>query len=550
MSIADQITVLIPAAGRVPGEPLQAGGVGCPAMIPVGGRPVVYWTLRYLRDLGLRKFVIAVSERGLYIEDYVRYVVDQDCDIRFIKPTYDGGLGRTIHELAAAVETAGALIVLGDTFFRFSEPTPLNSDEPTLLVHPVDEPFRWCTVDVDARGYVTALHDKEPTLVGPQPGLIGVYYFPDAEKLRSASRRVVESTKGKTELAAILGDMSRVDGLRTAPAAAWQDCGNPDFQIGSHQKLLESRAFNHLQVDPLLGMIRKRSERAEKLIDEINYLRLLPPELAVLFPRLVDFSISADEPWMRLEYFGFPTLAEIFLYERLSPSRWARIFTRLRGILCDCFMKWPRKLDAESLQSMYLQKPRKRLESVAEPAELLALVNTDDELIVNGKPLANLTTLWPQIEQGVAELSRNCRGSVIHGDFCLSNILFDWRSDVCKLIDPRGSFGAAGIYGDPRYDVAKLYHSVYGLYDFIVHDVFHVEQQGTRISLTFGTAPHHHEVCTQFEQAFFTIFDRREILLLTALLFVSMPPLHYDHPRRQIAMYVRGLQLLNELYGT
>ena len=296
-------------------------------------------------------------------------------------------------------------------------------------------------------------------------------------------------------------------------------------------------------------MIRKRSRYVEKFIDEINYLRLLPPELGVLFPRLVDFSIDADDPWMRLEYFGFPTLAEIFLYERLSSAAWLRMFRRLRGVICDCFMRWPRKLEAESVQAMYLGKPRRRLDSLSGPPELLHLVTAEKPIVVNGKPLACLLELWPAIEERINKMSRDCDGSIIHGDLCLSNILYDWRSDVCKLIDPRGSFGASGIYGDPRYDVAKLYHSVYGLYDFIVHDLFRVSIDAGEVTLHIGTATHHSDVQKHFEQIFFSEFDRDEILLLTALLFISMPPLHYDHPQRQVAMYVRGLQLLDELFN-
>jgi hypothetical protein len=48
---------------------------------------------------------------------------------------------------------------------------------------------------------------------------------------------------------------------------------------------------------------------------------------------------------------------------------------------------------------------------------------------------------------------------------------------------------------------------------------------------------------------FFADFDRREILLITGLLFASMPALHYDAPRRQIAMYARALQLFGEAYS-
>ena len=79
-----------------------------------------------------------------------------------------------------------------------------------------------------------------------------------------------------------------------------------------------------------------------------------------------------------------------------------------------------------------------------------------------------------QLAAEVDRLAENVQGCIVHGDLCLSNILYDLRSRICKLLDPRGSFGAAGIYGDPRYDVAKLYHSIYGLYDFITNDLFHV----------------------------------------------------------------------------
>jgi len=122
------------------------------------------------------------------------------------------------------------------------------------------------------------------------------------------------------------------------------------------------------------------------------------------------------------------------------------------------------------------------------------------------------------------------------------------RSRICKLIDPRGSFGAAGLYGDSRYDVAKLYHSVYGLYDFITNDLFRVEVDGANIQLDICSRPQHAHIRERFESAFFGTFDRREILILTGVLFASMPALHYDTPRRQLAMYARAMQLFDEAF--
>jgi hypothetical protein len=120
---------------------------------------------------------------------------------------------------------------------------------------------------------------------------------------------------------------------------------------------------------------------------------------------------------------------------------------------------------------------------------------------------------------------------------------------VCKLLDPRGSFGTAGIYGDPRYDVAKLYHSIYGLYDFITNDLFRVSVDGAQVELNIRIRPQHREIQKRFEKVFFSEFDRREILLITGLLFASMPALHYDAPRRQLAMYARALELFGEVFS-
>lgn len=51
--------------------------------------------------------------------------------------------------------------------------------------------------------------------------------------------------------------------------------------------------------------------------------------------------------------------------------------------------------------------------------------------------------------------------------------MFDSSNYIFKLIDPRGRLDSeATIYGDPRYDIAKLRHSVVGLYDFIVQGLF------------------------------------------------------------------------------
>ena len=51
----------------------------------------------------------------------------------------------------------------------------------------------------------------------------------------------------------------------------------------------------------------------------------------------------------------------------------------------------------------------------------------------------------------------------------------------------------------------------------------------------------------RFKEVFGGSWDIGEIRTLEGLLFLSMCPLHQDHPQRQIAMFVTGLRILNEL---
>ncbi len=545
-----QTSVLIAAAGGVPEGIVGLGNIGCTAMIPVAGRPVVYWTIKYLRSLGLRRFVIAVSRRGMFIEDFIDCMFGSDCTVTFIVPAISRGVGRTVLELAEQAEAAASLVVLGDTYFQFADPAILSRDEPSVLFQPVDDPFRWCIVETDPDGTVTTFHDKEAGLPGPMKALIGVYYFPDTAELLRAARAadaVAEAENDRTEMSDILKNMAGDRPIKAVAAGDWLDCGNPDRRDSSHRALLQKREFNDISIDDVFGVVTKRSRHVKKFLDEINYLRLLPPELSILFPRVVGYSCNHADPWLAMEYYGYPSLAEVLVFENVDPAIWEHVFVHLRQIVMQGFMRQRYPIDREALESMYLQKTRQRLDELDGSTTLHAIVRHAGPIIVNGRPMQNIPVIWNRLEAEVSRLADNVQGCVVHGDLCFSNILYDLRSRVCKLLDPRGSFGASGIYGDPRYDVAKLYHSVYGMYDFITNDLFHVAIDGAEIRLDIRSRPQHRQIQQRFEKVFFEHFDRREILLLTGLLFASMPALHYDTPARQLAMYARALQLFDEL---
>ena len=199
---------------------------------------------------------------------------------------------------------------------------------------------------------------------------------------------------------------------------------------------------------------------------------------------------------------------------------------------------------------MYVRKTVDRLDAVVAEGHLSAEL-TDRPLRINGidcpslrEVLANLPSILAR--SGVLEVSEF---SVIHGDLCLGNILYDAKHGLLKLIDARGKFGRFDIYGDVHYDLAKLSHSVLGLYDFTMADQFRVEAMGADSFeiRTLATA-YHEDIARIFVKHLKRNgFDLRRVRTLESLLFLSMVPLHRDRPQRQLAMILRGLSILGEL---
>ena len=80
-------------------------------------------------------------------------------------------------------------------------------------------------------------------------------------------------------------------------------------------------------------------------------------------------------------------------------------------------------------------------------------------------------------------------------------------------------------------------------------NLFHVKSDGAEgVTVDVRHRPLHRQILERFERVFFPHYDRREILLITGLIFAGIPALHYDKPQRQVAMFARALDMLRELY--
>jgi len=62
MEYIDDVTVIIPAAGDVPESLRPLSNKSSVAMVTMNGKPVIYWTLSYLKSLGYRHFCICCAQ--------------------------------------------------------------------------------------------------------------------------------------------------------------------------------------------------------------------------------------------------------------------------------------------------------------------------------------------------------------------------------------------------------------------------------------------------------------------------------------------------------
>ena len=174
--------------------------------------------------------------------------------------------------------------------------------------------------------------------------------------------------------------------------------------------------------------------------------------------------------------------------------------------------------------------------------------------------LYNTFTINNKIVGSLDKVLKNCNElifvgedvpGIIHGDLCFSNILYDTRSDKIKLIDPRGvSFNnQETILGDLRYDIAKITHSIIGMYDFIIAGRYNFEIVDiNNYSLSFHLNDNLKEIQTLYlKHQFMNSVNIKSIIPITILLFLSMLPLHKDDKKRQAVLFANALKLYSEL---
>ena len=199
--------------------------------------------------------------------------------------------------------------------------------------------------------------------------------------------------------------------------------------------------------------------------------------------------------------------------------------------------------DVFSIKETYFNKTFDRLAKIQD----LIPFGREPIININGRKCHNVYFRKRELEKALDQLIGTCpEFAFIHGDCTFSNMMVRENGSPV-LIDPRGYFGFTELYGDVRYDWAKVYYSIIGNYDqfnlkrFRLH-IGETAEQGVKLEIQSN---HWEDMGKIFLQM--TDSNEREIKLLHAVIWLSLTTYAWQDYDSICGAFYNGIYYLEEV---
>ena len=335
--------------------------------------------------------------------------------------------------------------------------------------------------------------------------------------------------------------------VKSIEKSDWFDCGHANTYYRSKTFFTTQREFNELKINSYT--VTKTSRDNKKIKAELNWIKQIPAELKKFAPNLISEGITNNKNFYEIEFYPYSNLSEIYVFGNNKVYVWEMILNRIKEFINESYKLSNHNIefDSNKVNDILFSKTVKRIKEYSK----ITGINLNQDWIINGMKVPSINNIINDLKDKI-EAPRKEDYKVIHGDLCFSNVLFSFRNQIIKLIDPRGigSDGEITIYGDIRYDLSKLSHSVVGLYDYIIADRYSYEEIND-YNIKFKI--HENSSTKSIQDVFLKMelfgnpIKDYNILEIQILLFLSMIPLHSDKPERQKAFLANALLLFNKL---
>ncbi|MFM5068537.1 hypothetical protein ACEUBL_05535 [Aeromonas veronii] len=478
---------------------------------------------------------VSLSQQGQPVflvlpECYVVSESDQkwliDNSVNIIRVDHGLSLGHAIVTAFNLIEdkpTQSIRILLGDTLFK-----SLPDDYDIVSVSQSQDFYHWAHFGSNGVSADTSLNTANV--------VCGYFAF------SSANRLIKELVLNKFDFICAL-DKYRVSyGLTTLDVDDWLDFGHINTFYKSKVQYTTQRSFNELTITS--ESVEKSSVKHSKIQAESLWFSNIPQELKLYTPQLLKEYSDISRSY-KLEYLYNTALNELFVFSALPKRKLLNILSNCLSFVEACKNSAIDSPSQGTISELFSHKTKERFEQFCSDSGF----SVHDEWAFNSSAPVSVHKILQEIEVFLpTDLPAQ---TIMHGDLCFSNIIYDFRTERVKVIDPRGvtPTGELTIYGDYRYDIAKLSHSVIGLYDWIIAGYFKIYFDGDNKNIDFklDINPEYFELEDAFVEMISSRYEIHKLSLyaMQIHLFLSMLPLHSDNKPRQQALFANAFRLYN-----
>ncbi len=308
------------------------------------------------------------------------------------------------------------------------------------------------------------------------------------------------------------------------------------------------RYFNEVSIDEYY--YTKRSSDKHKIQAEYSFYGLVPERMRPWLIESFDFKDEGDRASYKMLRYYLADAALQWVHGAFTKDSFSPFCGRLLLFIADR----PRRectevQSAKIAEELFLTKLERRVEkflAIEDGRRVNQLASSASSELDLTNLLSRYMRLFNQLKKGFTS-----RSIVIgHGDPCLSNVLYDQQRYLLKLVDPKGAISEDELWTHPLYDLCKISHSILGDYDFINNGQYTVGfTAGNDLALSFPHTNHSALKDLFIERVKSMGYDIRIIRLGEVSLFLSMLPLHIDHPNKVMAFLLKARQILDYVEG-
>lgn len=494
---------------------VQAGGKGTrlkyltknkpKALVPVENLPMLFHLFRKYPD---KKFVIIADYKKDVLREYLAAFAN--VKYRIVEAEGTGTCSGVLQALEHIPENKSFMLVWSDLILpqNLELPKEYDNDEATNDYIGVSKTFpcRWSYND----GIFTEQSSYEH-------GVAGFFMFTDKSKIKNVPASG-ELVRWMSEQEIVFEEISLA--------------GTKEFGlIEEYEKLGKEkcRPFNRITVEGDILTKEAVDDQGRKLsVRECAWYDKARMTDISIIPK-----IYSTNP-LKMEYIKGRNIYEC----QMSYDDKKTVLQKLVAALKKTHDSSWIAADSFSMKEAYYNKTMNRLSQI----EDLVPFARQKTIRINGRECRNVFFYKKELESKLAKL--NCeRFEFIHGDCTFSNLMIRENGEPV-LIDPRGYFGFTELYGDVRYDWAKLYYSLKGNYDRFNLKEFSLDIKEDEVVLEI--ASNHWE---DMENDFFdmTGANKDEIKLLHAVIWLSLTTYAWQDYDSVCGAFYNGLYYLEEV---